>query len=251
MPSSHDDVSIAHTLLAAKFASPREREFLESEVISFFQPMTHALARRYCQRGVEIEDLEQVADLGLLKAMRRYDPAAGHLRSYVAATVLGEVKKYFRDYGWAIRPPRHIQDLQAQVVDAVVDAGEGASARPRADRVADALGVDRAVVTEVLMAREGFRCLSLELQAGHGRSRLSDRLADQDDPFVESERRLLLRSICASLSDHDRDLLRMRFVEELSQPEIAARMDSSQKQVSRALERLLASLRESATSEAA
>jgi RNA polymerase sigma-B factor len=250
MSSSHDDLSIARTLIAALSAMLPEREALESEVITYFRPMSHALARRYRDRGVEADDLEQVADLALLKAMRRYDPDVGHLRGYLAATVLGEIKKYFRDHGWVIRPPRHIQDLQSTVLNAVTQGGDSSIAQPRTVQVANALGIDRAVVAEVLLARGGFRCLTLDRTMGDSDIRLLDGLTDGEDPYEGSDRRMFLLAVCASLSDHERDLLRLRFVEELSQHQIAVRLESTQKQVSRALQRILSKLRQEAFAEA-
>jgi RNA polymerase sigma-B factor len=251
MSSTHDDHSIAIALITARSASPRERELLESEVVVFFQPMTHALARRYSQRGVDTDDLEQVADLALLKAMRRYDPSSGHLRGYVAATVLGEVKKYFRDHGWMVRPPRDIQDLQSLVMEAAADLHEDVPTQSRVGRIAESLGVSRSVVAEVLIARGGFRCLSLDRTTHDDGPTIADQLSEPADAFTDTDQQLFVTFVCAALRDDDRMLLHLRFVEELSQTQIADRLHSSQKQVSRALERVLTSLRERALSEAA
>jgi RNA polymerase sigma-B factor len=251
MSSPHDDQSIAAVLLTSRTASPIHRQRLESQVVAFFQPLTHSLARRYGHRGVEQDDLQQIADLAMLKAMRRYDPQAGDLRGYVAATVLGEIKRYFRDHSWTVRPPRQIQDLQSRVVDALADVHDDLSDRPRTVVVAERLGVDRAVVTEVLLARGGFRALSLEWSAEPGGPRLADQVVDADDPHLETERHLFVTYVCAGLDDDERALLHLRFVEELSQTQIASRLHSSQKQVSRSLERILSSLRQRALSDAA
>jgi RNA polymerase sigma-B factor len=251
MSSTHDDRSIAATLLASRTVPADHRGLLENQVVAFFQPLTHSLAHRYAHRGVEQDDLEQVADLALLKAMRRYDPQTGDLRGYVAATVLGEIKKYFRDHSWTVRPPRHIQDLQTRVMGAFVDPLDDPHERPRTVVVAERLGVDHAVVTEVLMARGGFRSLSLEWSAEPGGPRLGDQVVDARDDHQETERHLFVSFVCDGLDDDERTLLHLRFVEELSQTQIAMRMQSSQKQVSRSLERILASLRQRAVSDAA
>jgi RNA polymerase sigma-B factor len=251
MSSSQDDQTIATTLLAAQCAPHPERALLEGEIVSFFQPMTRALAHRYRHRGVDVEDLQQVADLALLTAMRRYDPQSGNLRSYVAVTVLGELKKHFRDHSWTVRPPRHIQDLQAPVMDAVADLHDDGPRRPHMVRVAEALGVDTAVVNEVLVARGGFHALSLERSSDQDGPRLVDQLAEATDLHQETERRLFVAFVCADLDDAERTLLHLRFVEELSQTQIAARLHSTQKQVSRSLERILSALRGRALSDAA
>lgn len=243
-----DDTSIAASLVASQSAPPPERARLEHDVVVYFLPMTHALARRYDHRGLELDDLEQVADLALVKALRRFDPAAGHLRGYVTASVLGEIKRHFRDLGWSVRPPRHIQDLQPVVVGAMSGEDEGSPGRSRRAQVADALGIDEATVCEVLSARANFRSLSLDHTRPDGSPCLAALLPTQEeDAFVESDRRSQLRSLFTVLDVSDRELLRMRFVEELSQQEIAARTDSTQKQVSRALDRIMRSLRHRAT----
>ena len=251
MSSSYDDQSIATAVLSAQSACPREREILEGEIVAFFQPMSHALAHRYDRRGVDVDDLEQVADLGLLKATRRYDPSAGHLRGYVAATVVGEVKRYFRDHGWTIRPPRPIQDLQPLVMTTVAQMHDDLDGRSPSRRVAESLGLERAVVDEVLMARGGFRCLSLDRAADADGPRLVDQIPEVEDPFADSDRHLFVAAVCASLNDQERVLLHLRFVEELSQSQIAVRLQSSQKQVSRTLERVLSGLRDRALPDAA
>lgn len=198
-----------------------------------------------------MDDLEQVADLALLKAMRRFDPASGHLRGFVSATVLGEIKKYFRDYAWTVRPPRHIQDLQPLVMDALADIAEGTSGSSHASRVADALGVQRSVVSEVLVARSAFHALSLDWDADQDGLRLVDQLEELGDPHLDTERHLFVTFVCSGLNDDERRLLHLRFVEKLSQAQIAMRLDSSQKQVSRSLERILSVLRQRAVSDAA
>ena len=251
MSSNPGAPSITTVLLASRAAPAARREQMEGEVVAHFQPLTHALARRYGHRGVDQDDLEQVADLALLKAMRRYDPEAGDLRGYISATVLGEIKKYFRDHSWTVRPPRAIQDLQSQVLDAFVELHEESHDRPRTAIAAERLGLDLAVVTEVLLARGGFRSLSLEWSAEPGGPRLIDQTTAPEDDHQETELRLFVTFICAELAPDERTLLNLRFVEEMSQTQIAARMHSSQKQVSRSLERILTTLRQRAMSDAA
>jgi RNA polymerase sigma-B factor len=179
MSSTHDDQSISHLLVGSRSAPPGDRARAEGEVVAFFQPMTHALAHRYVRRGVEADDLDQVADLALLKAMRRFDPASGHLRGFVTATVLGEIKKHFRDHAWMVRPPRHIQDLQSAVMDAEADITPDGSGMTRSARVAVILGIDRSVISEVLVARSGFRALSLDWDADHEGVRFVDQLVER------------------------------------------------------------------------
>lgn len=248
MSSPHDDRSISAVLVASQHASDEDREALETEVVSYFRPMTHALASRYRLRGVEVDDLEQVADLALLKAMRRYAPAAGYLRGYVAATVLGEIKRHFRDFAWSIRPPRYIQDLQSPVAEAISDGPDDLGDASSVERAARLLQLDRATVIEVLQAREGFRLVSLDRSSDE---RPWSETADTTDPYRETESRLFLGSVFDGLAADEREILRLRFVEQLSQREIATLVRSTQKQVSRTLERVLSSLRQRILSDAA
>jgi RNA polymerase sigma-B factor len=238
-----DDSSVSSALAAARAAPPPERARVEQEAVVHLLPMVRRLAVRYSRRGVEVDDLEQVAALALVKALRRFDPEAGALRGYVTACVLGEIKRHFRDSAWTVRPPRQIQDLQAAVVDAMCATEETDHDRTRRAQVADALGLDEATVAEVLEARADFRPLSLDRAETDGGPGLEARLAAHDDAFDACDRRSQIQSLCTELADADCELLRLRFVEELSQREIAERTGATQKQVSRALERVLRVLR--------
>jgi RNA polymerase sigma-B factor len=246
-----DESAILSALASCHDASPHDRDRIESEIVTFYLPMTHALARRYRFKGVDLEDLEQVADLALVKALRRFDPTAGNLRGYVTATVLGEIKKHFRDYAWCVRPPRQVQDLQSRVMDAMHEVQDDLPQQTRIGMVANTLGLERSLVTEVLMARGGFRSLSLDRPVEAGGRQLADQIADAHDPYQATERRSFLASVCVDLDEDDRELLRLRFVEELSQQQIADVVHSTQKQVSRSLERILSALRQRAHAEAA
>ncbi|MCD9199776.1 sigma-70 family RNA polymerase sigma factor [Aeromicrobium wangtongii] len=246
-----DDEPILSLLAACQGAPPSERARLETEIVTAYRPVSHSLARRYRLRGVDLEDLEQVADLALVKALRRFDPTAGSLRGYVTATVLGEIKKYFRDHAWCIRPPRQVQDLQSRVLDAMHDLGEDLPQQTRIGMVAQSLGIDACLVTEVLVARGGFRSLSLDRPIEEGGPVLAEQLADSNDPYEAAEARSLLSSVCTELQENEMELLRLRFVEELSQREIAERVHSTQKQVSRSLGRIIDALRERALVDAA
>lgn len=249
--SPSDPCPVSAALTAARRASPAHRLRAEHDAVVDLLPLARALARRYDRRGIDLEDLEQVAGLALVKAVRAFDPAAGHLRGYVTVCVLGEIKRYFRDTGWCVRPPRHIQDLQTPVADALwsEDAAE-VDVSERA-RVARRLGIDEATVREVLAARRNFRALSLDRPAADGAPGLDARLGAHDDGFEATDRRLELRSLLSVLDADDRELLRMRFVDELPQHEIAARTGTTQKQVSRALARIMAAMREEAMREVA
>lgn len=241
-PSDHCPVSAS--LAAARHSSPDHRLRAEHDAVVDLLPMAHALARRYDRRGIDLEDLEQVAGLALVKAVRAFDPAAGHLRGYVTVCVLGEIKRHFRDTGWCVRPPRHIQDLQTPVADAMCSEDAAELDVSERTRVAHLLGIDEATVREVLAARRNFRALSLDRPAVDGAPDLATRLGAHDDGFDATDRRLELQSLLSVVDADDRELLRMRFVDEMSQHEIASRTGSTQKQVSRALARIMAAIRQ-------
>jgi RNA polymerase sigma-B factor len=245
MPTPND-ASIASALTASRSASRATQELVELQAVIFFRPMTHALARRYDRRGLELDDIKQVADLAVVKALRRFDPAAGHLRGFLTASVLGEIKKHFRDLAWAVRPPRDIQDLQSVVAEAMSAEREPVDGHSRARDVALSLQIDESVVLEVMAARANFRSLSLERSIQDGVLGLEGLIASGRDAYADSDRRSELRSLCAVLSPDDRALLGMRFVDELSQHDIALRTGSTQKRVSRALARILTVLRDAA-----
>ena len=195
------------------------------------------IARRYSGRGVEREDLEQVARLALVKAAHHYDPDRGPFGPFAATTVRGEVKRYFRDLAWGVRPPRRIQELQARM-----------SAEPSPDgrdedpwTLAARLGAPVADVREAMAARGCFACDSIDAadDAGHT-------FGVEDDRFDRVDERESFRALCVGLSDDDRRLLAWRDVEELTQQQIADRLGISQMQVSRRLSRLLEGLRAAA-----
>jgi RNA polymerase sigma-B factor len=247
MPHFADEESVVAALAACRTAPLPERAALEDQIVTFYLPLTRSLARRYRFKGVDPEDLEQVANLALVKAIRRFDAEAGTMRGYVTATVVGEIKKYFRDYAWCVRPPRQVQELQSQVLQAMDETHDDVPSRSRVETVARTLGVDCSLVTEVLLARGGFRSLSLDRPVVDGAPALADQISAGDDPYQEIEQRSLLSSICDDLDEGDKELLRLRYVEELSQRQIADLTQSTQKQVSRSLERILRTLRQRAT----
>lgn len=194
-----------------------------------------ALARRFCGRGPELDDLVQVARLGLVAAAERYDPERGAFAAFASATILGELKRYFRDASWMVRPPRWLQDLQASIRRADADA-------PRElcdDELAEVLGEDVSHVREARRANGCFQAASLD-RLIELRHRM---IADPRDAYAAADDRLDLREAIAQLPENDRELLRMRFIEELSQQKIADRLLVSQMQVSRRLRAVLDELR--------
>jgi RNA polymerase sigma-B factor len=192
-------------------------------------PLAARIARTYRNRGVEDDDLLQVARLALVKAAERFDPDRGDFAPYAASTIRGEVKRYFRDHAWSVRPPRRLQDLQARIA---VETSRGVR-DPR--RLADLLDVPLQEVREALAASSCFATDHLEEALGA--------TARVDDGFEQVDAWLTMRSLRTCLSADDKQLLAWRFVDEMPQREIAALLGISQMQVSRRLSALLSRLR--------
>lgn len=187
------------------------------------------LARGYRGRGVEDDDLLQVARLALVKAAERFDASVGAFAPFAASTIRGEIKRYFRDVAWSVRPPRRLQDLQAQI------ARETATGPVAPETLATRLGVPLADVREAMAAGSCFTNDRIDDEQGAG--------ALDDAGYARVEAWLTVRSLRGALSEDDRRLLAWRFVDELPQREIAARLGISQMQVSRRLSNLLTRLR--------
>lgn len=192
-------------------------------------PLAARIARSYRARGVEDDDLLQVARLALVKAAERFDEGRGAFAPFAASTIRGEIKRYFRDHAWVVRPPRRLQDLQARIA---VETSRGVR-DPR--RIAAALDEPLAEVREALAASGCFSPEHLEDALGTA--------VRIDDGFDRVDAWLTMRSLRGSLSVDDRRLLAWRFVDEMPQREIAALLGISQMQVSRRLSALLARLR--------
>jgi len=200
------------------------------------------LARRLRRRGVDNDDLVQVARLALVKAATGYDPSRGSFIPFASTTIRGELKRYFRDHAWVVRPPRRIQDLQAELT-AQRDL-EPQKVVP--EELAESIGADVADVREAMAARGCYTCDSIDAAeaAGH-------RFGHDEGGFAVVENRMLLKRLWRDLGRDDRRLLRWRFFDELTQQQIADRLGISQMQVSRRLSKLLARLRASAGAVAA
>ncbi|OUZ10996.1 hypothetical protein BHE97_06075 [Aeromicrobium sp. PE09-221] len=198
------------------------------------------LARRYRQRGVELADLEQVALTGLVRAAQRYDAEHGAFAPFATATIHGEIKHHFRDSGWTIRPPRRLQELQARLnalrADAETESGEELSIAELAERLGEP-------IDEVRRAASLHHCFAPTAPTTPDGEQVIEQIGTEDSEFERVEETLELRSVLRDLEDSDRELLRMRFYDELSQREIAIRIGCSQMQVCRRLRRLVAELR--------
>jgi len=234
-------------LSAQSCASEHERRQLMDTVIEMHLDYAYSQAARYRSRGVPLDDLRQVAALALTKATRGYDLSTGNeFMSYAGPTIRGELRKYFRDHGWMIRPTRRIQELQARISTAEADLAFELGASPRPAQIAEHLDVPVEDVVEALASDGCFTPASLDLAVRTGRpATLAELLPGDDDDHRAAEARMTLHPALGTLSERDRLILRLRFFEGLTQHEIAERIGVTQMQVSRLLTRILAQLRHS------
>ena len=232
-------------LPAARSSVEAERHAPVEVLIEDNLALARSMAARYRNRGIDLDDLEQVALLGLTKAAQRFDPDAGHdFLSYAVPTIRGELRRHFRDAGWMVRPPRRVQDLQARIATAQRELEAELGRSPRPSEVARHLdeGIDD--VVEALSADGCFTPTSLDGTVGDGTSTLGDLLGADDRAMESAEARVVLDPVVRTLSERDRRIVRLRFFDECTQQEIAEDIGLTQAQVSRVLTRILADLRE-------
>jgi RNA polymerase sigma-B factor len=236
-----------HLLVQASTSTdPAAREDAITEVVLLNMPVARSLASRYRDRGVPLEDLEQVAYAALLRAARRFDPArADDFLTYAVPSMRGDLKKYFRDVAWVVRPPRRVQEIQTKVLEAESELEHAQGRRPTSEEIAEAVDEDVDDVHEALVAQGCFHPASLDSAVSWETSTpLADWIVDDDDrERARAEIRVILRPTLAQLQARDRHILRLRFVHGLTQQEIADDLGVTQMQVSRLLERIFRSMR--------
>lgn len=223
-----------------------ERRGLQQEVMLLNLGLADSIAARYLGRGVDRDDLVQVARVGLLKAVLGYRTGTGSgFAAYASPTIAGEIKRYFRDYVWMVRPPRRLQELHCELRLVEPALREQLHGAPSAVDLARALCVEPAELAEALAAGRGYCAVSLDVPIDvHSGQCLGDVLPDNSDQYTAVERAEWLRPALARLTDRERRVVELRFVEDLSQQEMAHRLGVSQKHVSRLLAGVLAALRD-------
>jgi RNA polymerase sigma-B factor len=219
------------------------------ELVEQFLPLAKGLAQRYRLGAEPLEDLVQVASVGLLKAIDRFDPERETaFSSFAVPTIAGELKRYFRDKGWAIRVPRDLQEL-AQRVDRTTDRLMHELGRaPTVSEIAEDLGVTLEQVLEAREAAEAHRAESLDRPCSDDRdaTRIADTLGAPEPGYLQAEQAATLEAMMSILSDREREILRLRFEEDLTQSEIGQRVGVSQMHISRLLREAITRLRENA-----
>ncbi len=246
----HDDApdtAEAFRRLTSMPAGP-ERDALRDEIVEAWLPMADRLAGRFRSRGENLEDLRQVAALGLVKAVDRYDPERGNaFESYAVPTITGEIKRHFRDHMWTLHVPRRVQDLRNRVRIAGQDLSQTISGRsPTVTELAEHANMSEEDVRAGLEALESFTALSLdaELPGSEDGYSLSDALGSDDPALDTVVDREAVKARLAALPERERAILYMRFFGDMTQSRIAEELGISQMHVSRLISRCCGRVRE-------
>ena len=233
-------------LFAERAEAPEyRRSEIEDQLVRLNMPVAVDATRRFRSRGIATEDLEQVAYLGLVKAVRGFDPDRGHdFLSFAIPTIRGEVRRHFRDLGWTVRPPRSIQETQTKIIASEPELYQLLGRAPRPSDIARHLDLDIEVVIDALGASGCFAPASLDAPSHDDAEALGPRLGFTDPGFDHAEARAVLIPVLAKLTPRERKIVEMRFFRGCTQSEIGKEIGVTQMQVSRLLSRLLARLRE-------
>jgi len=224
---------------------------LRDQLVTAHLGLAEYLARRFANRGEPLDDLIQVASVGLLKAVDRFDPERGlEFSTYATPTIVGELKRHFRDKGWAVRVPRRVQELHLRLGKVVSGLSQDLGRSPTIGEIAERADASEEEVLEAMEAGRAYRFASLDAPGGGSGEDDTQSLASQlgeDDPLMTGiEHRVALSPLIAELPRREQVILHLRFFEGLTQSEIAGRLGISQMHVSRLLARSLAKLRGSA-----
>jgi RNA polymerase sigma-B factor len=222
-----------------------ERHRLTNLLAAINMEVADSVVARYRGRGIATEDLQQTAYLALTKAARRFDPCSGHdFLSFCVPTIRGEIRRYFRDKGWVVRPPRRIQELQQRVWHGQEDLGTRLGRPPTVDELAEHLEESAHDVREALDGHGCFSPASLDRPVSDdGGQPLAEMLTFEDREEQAAEARVALAPVVRRLSSRDRRIIQLRFFEGLTQREIAEDLGVTQMQVSRLLTRIFRDLR--------
>jgi len=224
-------------------------ERVRNELVETHLGLAHQLARRFSSRGETYDDLVQVASLALVKSVDRFDPERGvEFSTFATRTIIGELKRHFRDKGWAIRAPRRIQELYLELGPAIETLTQEHGRPPTVGEMARAVGSSEEAVLEAIEAGQSYRTSSIDAPDRQDGT-IGARLGDIDSGFVGTEDRMLLAISLTRLPERERTILNLRFVDGLTQSEIADQIGISQMHVSRLLAASLAKLREAFASE--
>jgi RNA polymerase sigma-B factor len=220
---------------------------LRDQLIEAHLGLAEYLARRFANRGEPLDDLVQVASLGLVKAVERFDPGRGlEFTTFATPTIVGELKRHFRDKGWAVRVPRRVQELHLRVTGVVDELQLELGRSPTVAEIAVRAGTSEDEVIEAVDAGSAYRSTSLDASRGDDEESpgLLGQLGQLDPGLARAESRTGLNPLLRQLPDREQLMLYLRFYEGKTQSEIAQRLGISQMHVSRLLARSLERLRE-------
>lgn len=219
---------------------------IRDELVAAHLRLAVHLARRFNNRGVPLDDLIQVASLGLLKAVERFDTERGlEFSTFATPTIVGELKRHFRDKGWAVRVPRRVQELHVRLNVLVGELTHQHGRSPTITELAVAARTSEEEVLEAMEAAQAYRSSSLDAPGhdGEGPGPAIPQLGQADQQLFQVENRILVERLIATLAPREQLMVRLRFYEEMTQSEIAERLDISQMHVSRLLSRCLEQFR--------
>ena len=231
----------------AEFAETRDPG-LRDDLVNAHLGLAEYLARRFSNRGEPLDDLIQVASIGLVKAVDRFDPErAVEFSTYATHTIVGELKRHFRDKGWAVRAPRRLQELYLRLGQVIATLSQQLGRSPTIAEMAAEVQASEEEVLEALEAGQAYRFASLDAPApgpdDEGSSTLASQLGEEDATMMAAEDRAALSPLLEHLPPREQRILFLRFFQGMTQSEIASQLGISQMHVSRLLARSLAQLR--------
>lgn len=228
--------------LFRRFKEEGDMDSREKLVMSHLN-LVRFIANKFKNRGEPIDDLIQVGYLGLLKAIDRFDPSRGlEFTTFATPTIMGEIKRHFRDKGWSVRVPRRLQELSAKVNQATDTLTSQLQRSPTIAEIADSLDATVDEVLEAMESSSAYSSVSLEAPSGaddDDTPSVIDRYATEDSDLAFTDDRIIIEEALASFSPRERDVIEMRFLKGMTQIEIAEKLGISQVQVSRLLRRTL------------
>jgi RNA polymerase sigma-B factor len=223
-----------------------ERRAIRDQLVEMHLPLVEYLARRFRNRGEPLDDLIQVATIGLIKSVDRFDLGRGvEFSTYATPTIVGEIKRHFRDKGWAIRVPRRLQELKLSLTKATSELSQKLGRSPTVAELADHLGMSEEEVLEGLESANAYSAVSLDAPDGGDEDApaVADSLGITDEALEGVEYRESLKPLLEKLPVREKRILMLRFFGNMTQSQIAAELGISQMHVSRLLARTLAQLR--------
>jgi len=230
--------------LAALEAGTSEHEALRAALIERHLPLVTFMARKFADRGEPLDDLIQVGTIGLIKAIDRFEISKGfEFSTFATPTIVGEIKRHFRDKTWAVRVPRRLQELGASVTKATTELTQKLDRSPTPKEIAKHLGITVDDVAEALESNAAYSTVSLDVTSETSTS-IGETFGALDEALEGVEYRESLKPLLSQLDEREKRILQMRFFDNLSQSQIATELGISQMHVSRILNKVLTHLRE-------